>query len=220
MPRLRTLTIDGRTPPGGVDISRESLWSAAIAAGHVTQALSKLQSPLTGPRAYLIADMSDSEALIRSKLSDMTLSSKPLSPPYLTQIVEGIRRISNDDLAELEARLEGAASDNFRLEFPVKKSRSIREARLVWAISLTDGPGFVLSIEHSTGKSLYSLPYDSTEYALAKGVAQGIFVEDSAPLFEDYYRDGYFKAAPSFDVAGDYFEIPDSFFMSGGSRPR
>ncbi|CAM3012331.1 hypothetical protein GCM10009763_23770 [Dermacoccus profundi] len=220
MSKLRVVTIDDRLPPGTVELPREAFWLAAIAAGHVTVELANLERPLVGPRGYLVADMTDSRALIESRLSDMTLSSGPTSPPYLVQIVEGIGRLSSGNLAELKSRLEGVEQDFFRLDFPVRKSRSILEAKLTWTITSTEGPSFMLSVKHSDGLSLYSLPDDYAEYVLAKGVARSIVADDSCPLFEDSHRNGYFKSAPSYEVAGDYFELPTSFFLTGGSRPR
>lgn len=216
MPKVLALTVDDRHLPDQGEISDESYWAASIAAGHVTRTLRELQSPLTAPRAYLVADMSDSDGPMKARLSDMTLSSRASAPPYLTQIIEGIRNISMGDMAEFEMRLQDVDSDFFYLDLPVKKSRSIREAKLTWTISASEGARYTLSVEHSRGRSLYSLPYDDTEYAIAKGVAQSISVTDKCPIFESSRQKGYFKAAPSFEAAEDYFDIPDSFFLSGG----
>ncbi|QEH94520.1 hypothetical protein FV141_14110 [Dermacoccus abyssi] len=113
MPKVLALTVDDRHLPDQDEISDKSLLGRLDRRGARHSDAQRASIPLTAPRAYLVADMSDSDGPMKARLSDMTLSSRASAPPYLTQIIEGIRNISMGDMAEFEMRLQDVDSDFF-----------------------------------------------------------------------------------------------------------
>lgn len=211
MARLRTVTIDDRDPFGEWDLTEESLRTAYVAAGHVTKALGALATPLTGRRAYMAADLTGSDRAMKAGLSDMTLSTEPSAPSYLSQMIDAIKGMAFEDTTEFERILAGVDQRSFRRELPVRKSRAIREAKLIHTIVVDSGVGYTLAVSHANGRSLYVVPHDEASPTIAMGIARSIYVDDSGPSFEVR---GKFKPAPSFDTAGRRCVIPDAFFLT------
>ena len=160
MARLRTVTIDDRDPFGEWDLTEESLRTAYVAAGHVTKALCALATPLTGRRAYMAADLTGSDRAMKAGLSDMTLSTEPSAPSYLSQMIDAIKGMAFEDTTEFERILAGVDQRSFRRELPVRKSRAIREAKLIHTIVVDSGVGYTLAVSHANGRSLYVVPHD------------------------------------------------------------
>lgn len=215
MATIRALTVDDRVEPWcDITLLEESKRAAFLAAAHVSAALNRLDTPLTGRRGYLVADMTNSEVLIESNMSDMTLSSEGSVASYLRQMTDGLKNIANEDICELESSLKDVDCQYFQAEFSVRKDRKISGASLIFNISMSKGSWLALRVEHAAGLACYEWSLDEASYVLAKACARSIYVGDSRPLFKiDYYRGGEFKPAPSFAEVKGTLTLPDSFFI-------